>query len=447
MGDYGPNLVTRPAVFALLKPDGHPCVLAEMYVLEIQGRFTVRPHDGGSLKMISSSLLRIIDFCWARRVEFWELDEQDLVEFSEYLGSARREDGRKVRNVNTIRNIISVCVDFVLWCRKLFGVFDDDDLGAWRLKSGEGHKVLGVRMPRFYPRRVATERKQPISSPLRNALWDAVLAKSQGSRFWNKRRQSFLKARRELMLILLEGTGCRPAELIRLKTADCVGPLSQRTIILPTLKTRKVEDPFRRIPIPEAIAIRLDLFIAGPRRTLLLELGSTGGVAEVDQLVFLDAFSGAPLTIDSLQKDFRRLAVIAAPFQHVCMSMFRHRFITNMIRIHLQAFMSAQGRGERLLLSDADYRSVLARVRAFTGHGSEASLMPYVHLAIEELRAFGNADELNQLRIDLEIAHQTLRWMQQEEVDCQGPLHTEFSRRLLELADSLQRSVSRALKT
>jgi hypothetical protein len=70
------------------------------------------------------------------------------------------------------------------------------------------------------------------------------------------------------------------------------------------------------------------------------------------------------------------------------MSMFRHRFITNMVKLHLLAFFDRNPDKHRYSMQPTDYRTVLKSVATLTGHGGELSLMSYIDLAWEELGVF-----------------------------------------------------------
>lgn len=81
-----------------------------------------------------------------------------------------------------------------------------------------------------------------------------------------------------------------------------------------------------------------------------------------------------------------------------CFSMFRHRFITLEVIVHLKEFMGAAGKG-RHLMTDGDYRSILKRITAKTGHGTPESLWHYIDLAWAELDVWANVDrQLERLR-------------------------------------------------
>lgn len=446
---YVPAHEMLAAVYSFAWPNGRPCILIEMYLFNVRHGLTVRDHDGGSLRIIVSDLSRIAEFCWARDIDFWEVLEADLAEFSMALSRERNVEMRYVRNANTVRRIMSVAVDFIVWCKALLGtppLFDSSQDAVQPAAKGNG--AYAKRLLHVVPRPDARRIKQPLPTAIRNKLWDAVSSQYH----WSVAREvvsttvaDYLRARRELTLILLECTGCRPSELIRLDQRSFRGPISSRTIQLPTLKRRMAVDPERRIPLSPEVALKIENFVAGPRAGLIRKLQSQGKLAEPTCMIFLDSTDGSPLTIFALQKDFQRLVQTAAPEQDVCMSMFRHRFVTNMIRIHLQAYMVSGGK-ERLLLADPDYRSILRRICAFTGHGNEKSLLNYIDWAQKELGTFGSIDALKSLQDDLQIAGQTLRWMRQEEKVIKNSSKSMLLYRLDELVDSLSKSIRQALR-
>lgn len=68
--------------------------------------------------------------------------------------------------------------------------------------------------------------------------------------------------------------------------------------------------------------------------------------------------------------------------------MFRHRFITYEVVVHLKEFMSNAGKS-RQMMTNADYESILKRVATKTGHGSVQSLWHYIDLAWREIDVWG----------------------------------------------------------
>lgn len=94
----------------------------------------------------------------------------------------------------------------------------------------------------------------------------------------------------------------------------------------------------------------------------------------------------------TLTTEFARISKVAGLGDYQsCMSMFRHRFITKQVALHLSSYLSENNKSKELM-TDGDYRTVLRKVAAVTGHGSELSLLHYLHLAWTELGVFDQVE-------------------------------------------------------
>jgi hypothetical protein len=112
---------------------------------------------------------------------------------------------------------------------------------------------------------------------------------------------------------------------------------------------------------------------------------------EDPKTVFLGV-EGEAIRKTSLEKDFERLVRASGHTDvQACLSMFRHRFITYEVMVHLKEFMGSAGK-TRQLMTDSDYRSILKRITAKTGHGSPESLWHYIDLAWEEMDVWAHVD-------------------------------------------------------
>lgn len=104
----------------------------------------------------------------------------------------------------------------------------------------------------------------------------------------------------------------------------------------------------------------------------------------------------------ALTKEFQRLCTTAGLSTRTCLSMFRHRFITLMVALELNQVLEEDQSFPVHSLAFADYRTILTRVAAITGHADPASLMVYVHLAWDELKWFAGVDAVRELVMALE---------------------------------------------
>ncbi|WP_322068180.1 tyrosine-type recombinase/integrase [Paraburkholderia bannensis] len=387
-----------PATLAIHWPDGSPCVAVEMYLLDITDSVTVRAIDGGTLRVVASALSHLIRFCWDNNIEFWELDDSS---FHQFVNSLSDQGGSQIRNRNTNCRIIDYCIAFLTWLQ--------ENISIGRLIVGpraQGPQIVLVEQTSrwargqsshrlkypFRPQPDPVDRKRPMPRHVRNRLWDAVGARyDRDEHIYPDWKSKFFMARRQLALTLFEATGCRPSELSLIcvgENADCV---LEKVLVMQTMKRRRPNSK-RSVPIDFGTAIRVINFVADERASLLVELARSGIEPLPNDRLFLSGTDGSPLSAPSLEREFQRLTVSAELEQNACISMFRHRFITNMVKMHIQDFMSKRPDRSSSRPSDADYRLILERVRSFTGHARVESLFHYIDWAWEEMTSFDHTD-------------------------------------------------------
>ena len=419
---YSPRLEVAPATFAVTWPDGTPCGLVEIYLLHLwrSGEASIQP-DGGSLRATVAKLTPLVRHCWSLKTDFWELEDADLQQLVADLQAEkkRRKPLERARNNNTVREIIAAAVRFLLWLQEhvvldpsLIGVGRDFriPLAERRVRDYRGRTKL-VRVFHTLPPRATQAPKPPMSRESRDKLWQAVteaslleaIAPTWAARFPGEGELQdvllYLKKRRELLLELLEATGARPGEFARLRVSENEACYQERKLVLDTLKRRREMN--RQIPLQPGVAVKLEVFIRTYRGTLLKRLAERGIAASPQDRVFL-GIGGRPLSERSMTTEFSQLAEAAGLGDYqTCMSMFRHRFITKQVAIHLEAFMDDNTKA-RSMMTDADYRTILKRVATITGHGSEASLNHYLDLAWEELGVFDRVDAATALDAAIE---------------------------------------------
>jgi len=202
--------------------------------------------------------------------------------------------------------------------------------------------------------------------------------------------------------MLLESTGCRPGELARIPVQENLKYLKSGKLAIPTLKRRNYSDPIRVIPLDFSVTMKIQVFISKHRTSLISRLQQAGLMDShfCDNLL-LASETGRPLTSQSLEKEFSRLRQFAGIEDKTCMRMFRHRFITNMVKLHLMEFSKNNPDKTREMIVEKDYRTILKRVATFTNHKNIDSLLHYVDLAWDEIGAFDGADYVLQLESEL----------------------------------------------
>lgn len=408
---YQQHTETTPAIVALYWPDGYPCIYAEMYLQDISPRLTIRNDNGGSLGTVAKDLTHLIKYCWKAKKDFQDLDSDDFYEFVTGLREEHLLDNptRRKRDDNTVNRIIDNCINFLLWLQ--IHIVPDKVIVGSRINNPQirlvernitdyfGKKRTKLVYP-FRPTSSTQDRKRPMPSIIRNKLWDAVAALSDPSRLSKRYRKRFedekelyaeldyLRTRRELELSLFEATGLRPSEQARLRVNENKDCSDTNKIIIPTMKTRKKRIPKRKIPLEFGVAVKFDLFIKKQREALIARLKGKGIRIDPQDHVFLCSRKGTPLSEDTLEREFHRIVEVAGIVQRACVSMFRHRFITRMVVIHLQAFLKDNSGKTRALMTDSDYRTILKRVAVFTGHRDLNSLLHYIDYAWDEIGVF-----------------------------------------------------------
>ncbi|WP_333985336.1 tyrosine-type recombinase/integrase [Burkholderia orbicola] len=425
-GAYAASVDILPAAVAMCWPDGRPCHEVEMYLLEACHHYSARSLDGGSLRVIASQLSPLIRYCWTRRIQFRDLEDGH---FAEAIGELRREThprrpGKQRRNNNTTNRIIATWIQFLRWLQAqpgfphvIVGTTDQDPripLIEKRTIDRFGHKHATLTYRLAPPSSTPEDVRGPISRRLRQSLWDAAVSMSAADDRHNRYRRRFdtdrdfldeceyLSKRRQLVLDLLEATGARPGELARISTWANRKCAEEQRLVLPTLKRRKAVDPLRSIPVNGATALRVDVFIRKYRQPMLNRLRRQGLKPQPKDVLLLTV-QGKPVTEALLEKEFRRIVAYAGlEDERACMAMFRHRFLTNMVKLHLLAFMGEHpGRG-RTTMTFADYRTVLTRILPFTNHADANSLLHYIDLAWDELGVFDYAEPARVLGMAVE---------------------------------------------
>lgn len=418
---YSPRRVVAPATFAVTWPDGTPCSLVEMYLISRFQRGASVREDGGSLRATVAKLSHLIRRCWEIKRYFWELEDEDIYQLVVKLQEEMKPTAPLVRarDNNTVRAIIAAAVEFLLWLQaemlsgiKLIGVGPEYRilLAERRTLNSRRNRYIIQLMYHRLPPTETKEPKRPISREKRNLLWqavgqlekvDLVLPAWAQKGNYSSMLTSYLKARRELLLELLEATGARPGELSRLSASTNEDCYKTGELVLVTLKRRR--DIERKIKLQPGVAMRLTVFLKKHRAALLKTIKAAGIEPASKDRVFLGLI-GCPISERTMVSEFCRISKAAGLGEYQsCMSMFRHRFITKQVAIHLGIYLNENNK-TREMMTDGDYRTILKKVATITGHGSETSLLRYVDLAWEELGMTGHVAKAVALDASIEGA-------------------------------------------
>jgi site-specific recombinase XerD len=396
-------------------PSGKPCEPGNMYLLDIAHEVT-----GDSLRSYAAELSHLVRYCGKKLVSIESLTDADIHALSKQLQEekSRRNPLERARNDNTVRAILSRAIRFFLWYQKnimlllrtpLIGEQSvSPQITVKRIKNDKS-KTRNRQIEYYYthsamPTSESREPKRPIALTVIEDIQRSVnrqsVLEAQSARFVQRYRNDpallaaqleYMRARRHFMVWMMMHTGLRPSELVEMSVREHINILVTRILKLPTKKRRKIKAPIRSFPILLNAATVVHRYLIA-RTTYCKILQGAGGEPNLGDSFFL-TLDGEPIKKSSLEKDFERLTVDAG-YKDVqaCLSMFRHRFITYEVTVHLKEFIENSGKS-RQMMTDIDYESILKRVSAKTGHGSVQSLWHYIDLAWEELGVWGSIDK------------------------------------------------------
>jgi len=383
-------------------PDGRPCAIIN-YWLTVQALNLT----GDSITTYASQITHLIKFCHNKMKDFHELNDQDIFDFVREMKSITTLAGkRKKPSNNQIRQILKLSLRFLMWFQNSNIYFGDTiligtaDANAkititWKQSSyTRARYIHHLAMP---PRSSPIREKSPISSEVISNLENSISTDSTTLYQCNTTPHlatfitDYLYERRTFCLWLFKRSGLRPAELTEIPIEENRNHLASGAILLPTKKTRNSKPVLRTFFLSMSDGSRVARYLRA-RSTFLANLKKHGRVVEETNM-FLLTNSGQQLNRTALTKEFQRLVTKAGYVnQKVCMSMFRHRFITKEIQLYLKEFSKTQDKYD--FSDNVLYQSILKRIATKTGHKSIQSLWSYINLAINDLFIFAETDEL-----------------------------------------------------
>jgi hypothetical protein len=167
-------------------------------------------------------------------------------------------------------------------------------------------------------------------------------------------------------------TGLRPDELNNIPLHLNQNPIKTRALYIPTLKTRILPSPIREFPLSLEDAVDVSVYI-NARAAFLAYLN----IDPIQETSFMLSHNGASMETRSLARDFRRLCKLSGLINvQVCLSMFRHRFITTQIAYEIRRELQ-DNLAQKDLWLEAVQRRILAKVAKLTGHRNPMSLKHY----------------------------------------------------------------------
>lgn len=403
------HLKHKKSVTLLRWPNGKPCTLINLWILELASKST-----GQSLRQYSSNITPYIKYCYKNNLNFTDTADADLHELVEDLVNARdaKHPDRFVRDNNTVRAIMATVIELLRWLEAnirtrheqcLIGTEDKNaKITIERLinpvtkRSFYHHPSIPVDVSEQNDKRAMPDSfieaiENEISRLLLNATTEQALPQARFvSQDLFKAQQEYLYSRRLFMNWSMKNTGLRPGELIAIPTPPLLNIYKTRDLQIPTLKRRLEPPPIRHFRINLPGCGQVSRYLTA--RTTLLKALISNGIEPLHQDSLFLTQQGTPLSAASLAKDFSRLAIGAGlGDERVCLSMYRHRFITIEILIHLRELLETD-KPNKEILSEALIRTICERIRKKIGHGSPSSMWHYFDAAFDLLDFWGSID-------------------------------------------------------
>lgn len=395
--DVSPKIVYRNLLnYALVDwPNGKPCFLVNEWLHHIAKNST-----GDTVGTYAAQISHIIRYCHSSDLDFFDLNNDHMYEFAKSLVTETKYNFIKRRNNNSTRNIIQRTLAFLTWAQ-----FNTTHSAASNFTLiGEAHtnpsititvKINSRTSRKFYehdcmpPDAVPESEKLPIGDPTISVLENQIGCIARSSTSKDIHYLNYLYERRLFSVWMFKRFGLRPSELTDCSTLLNSDPLKTKKIFLPTMKRRKEKPIIRTLTISTSDALRFNRYLVARKEFVTWRTASS----DTHPKGLLLTLQLETLKTSSLTKEFFRLKNSAGlDDERVCISMFRHRFITREVITALKEFMSISG-ATRDMLTDSAVYALLKRIATKTGHASPDSLWPYVALAWASMDIWDSIDK------------------------------------------------------
>ncbi|WP_440225720.1 tyrosine-type recombinase/integrase [Dokdonella sp. MW10] len=375
-------------------PDGSWCHCANRYLRELFERGLSRRNRGGSIATAAAHTSHLVRFCWRLGIDFIELTNNQFSQFiAELIAEKKyRRSDEKARDANSTIAIGRSCIALLISVAAHFGdssfvgpkgrivvyrAYSRRECQGPEYKKTYGRSAQGWRHAAF-PTPDRLHRRLPIKSADIQCLRDAIHRFS---------RTSHQRARRRVMLKLLEITGQRRGEVSEV-TVDSVrraASMEEPMLRTLTLKRSGGKEDYRYVPICRADAMTLLEYADVHRRTVVRRI-----LKGRDHGVFLvNGRTGEPLRPGTITQEIRFLAKKAGIRNAACPHMFRHRFITKLFVTLIERHRIENTDKFRQLFLSAE--TLKQKIMEWTGHKSTSSLEQYIHLAFDEASSYKEA--------------------------------------------------------
>ena len=402
-------------------PNGKPCTPVNAWLASIASTTTGRE----STKTAASEISPLVRYCYATAESFDLFSDSDLYKLKKILLDEKKLIKGvlgKAREINQVRSILQCSLKFLMWY--------EGNIRPRTLPSmvGAGRGAQLTVTQKFNPRNnsyyfshteipalsAPSNDKQPLPASHISCIQDEIFKCSVSPdnkqtsksplnyRIYREARTAYLYNRRMFMVWLMEFCGLRPEEMQEMPLEANRRPFKTSVIVLPTKKTRQLPTPVRKLPINSDDAAELSSYLNARDEFVRLLINYSKLKADPG-MMFLSEL-GTSISKQSLARDFKRISEYAGLTNvRVCLSMFRHLFITRQMIYYIQSEIdqaiktsSKKPTADELYLSlrnnDAFVLKICRKIIPLTGHRSPSSVITYFHDAMNTLGRFLASD-------------------------------------------------------
>lgn len=410
----------------MIWPNGSPCHLANLWLTSVNERST-----GRESSITKAALLtHLVRFCYSRNISFYDFNDAYFEIFTTELteGSIETDYGgcEKTRSSNQTLAIQTVALHYLMWLQKAFPLSDrlpiigtsetrPGIIIEWRhsinfSKPYVWHRLLVTKSPPLndkaaMPERFTAKIREEIYR--RRAIDDPGvcpgLAPISESR---SKALNYLYSRRIFVINMMNSFGLRPEELWDMPLDQNLYIFSSGQVVLPTKKLRGPPE-FRTLKVNTNLAFVLQTYIDDRRDYLEFLTRENFQISSPDKMLI--GVDGRSFKKSSLTKEFDRICIDAGiKNTKVCLSMYRHRFITREVKAELILRFDKNPEFAIELtpaLRDEVSRAVIKK----TGHRDPSSIWTYVHDEYKLLTTDSTQERLHVLRNDIEHTNNALQ--------------------------------------
>ena len=407
-------------------PNGRPCHLINMWLTHI----CATTNATVTAKTYAAQISSFVRYCYRNQVSITEFTEHNFVAMKEFLVQetiVTPTGVRLARNNNQTIQIQKRTLDFLHWITdnhpevSIFKLVGVKDTGAnitvevifskWNGRSYLYHPEIVSPVP-------YNDDKVPIDEETIQKLQNEIIRKHDVEHLPARSKLKSIKdidlftatniylyERRMCLIRTMKLMGLRPEELHELPLELNNNITRTKQITAPT---RKRGDPslVRRFKIDFPSARRFNQYLEA--RQEYIDFLQSKGIYCLQPNNFFIGENGKALKKSSITKEFDRLCEGAGlTSSRVCLSMFRHRFVTREINIRLEARFAKNPHlknGWTPELRD----SVCLEVAELTGHADPDSLYNYFYAEYKAITSVSSYSEKLRIRDELESSKEDL---------------------------------------